>query len=107
MSRDLEQKMHTAYSRTVGLAAREERRTLEEREAEWERERCPKSEASPPLSPIWFTEPTAPPPSIVTLKPGETLEGPRESEAALTIPINFSGNKEICNLIKMTCCCPF
>lgn len=46
MSGDLERKIHTAYSRTIGSAAREERHTLEEREAEWEGERCPKSEAS-------------------------------------------------------------
>lgn len=107
VNRDPERKIHTADSRTVGSIAREERCTLQEREAKWEGERCPKSEASPPLSPIWFIEPTAPSPSTVTLQPGEALEGPRESEAALALSINLPGNKEICNLIKMTCCCPF
>lgn len=36
-----------------------------------------------------------------------SLEGPRMSKVMQAMPVSLLGDKDICNLIKMTCCCPF
>lgn len=101
MRRDLERNVRVAHSRTAGSAARGETCAGEEEKAEWEVGGQP----TPPSG--WLIGPEAPVPSALTLQPQEAMEGPGVSEVVPAMPINLPSGEDICNLIKMRCCCPF
>ena len=77
-----------------------------ERKAEREVGGVPRVTGQPTPLPIWLMGPRTSLPSALTPQTGEPLEGPGVSEVVLAMPINLPGDKEICNLVKMTCCLP-
>lgn len=93
MSGDLERKIHSAYSRAVEASVKEER-CLGSRGAQ--------SQASCTSLPglvSWTPSPIA----FLT----HSLVGPGTSKVLIAMPVILLGDKEICNLIKMTCYCLF
>lgn len=104
VSRDVERKICTAYSRTVGSAARGERCPWEEGEVKLEVGRVPKARGQFYPSPQSGGLDPQPHHLLHSLL---SLGRPWCERGGFAMPVNLLGDKEICNLIKMTCCCLF